>query len=53
MKPTHTMTEPGTTALRRFADFLATVVAERASDLHLASNRPPAWRLHGRIESLA
>ena len=41
------------TARLRFDEYLQRVVAERASDLHLASNRPPAWRLHGRIESLA
>ena len=53
MKPMHTMTEPGTTALRRFADFLATVVAERASDLHLACGRPASWRINGRLEPLS
>ena len=37
---------------QRFDDFLQRVVVERASDLHLACNRAPAWRLHGRIESL-
>jgi twitching motility protein PilT len=36
-------------ALARFDEFLLRVVFERASDLHLACRRPPAWRLHGRI----
>ena len=37
------------TALSRFADFLATIVAERGSDLHLACGRPPSWRINGRL----
>lgn len=41
------------TALSRFADFLATIVAERGSDLHLACGRPPSWRINGRLAPLS
>ncbi|MDR1936194.1 MAG: PilT/PilU family type 4a pilus ATPase [Candidatus Accumulibacter sp.] len=39
-------------ALARFDALLARIVFERASDLHLACDRPPVWRLHGRIEAM-
>lgn len=40
-------------AAGRFAGFLATIVAERGSDLHLACGRPPSWRINGRLEQLS
>lgn len=40
------------TAITRFDEFLRRIVFERASDLHLACLRPPAWRLHGHIETM-
>ena len=40
-------------ALTRFDEFLRRIVLERASDLHLACQRPPSWRLHGRIEAMS
>jgi len=45
MKPAMTPVSAST----RFSEFLARIVLERASDLHLACDRAPSWRVNGRL----